>query len=187
MFTKTLDPLASVGCLRHHQHVRLAIDEHSKSFAHVRMIIDTENTYSVAHNCRSHQRILVGRFYPRPRHPASFRDCSSFSRSRLTWSGRFGVCNRCGNRQLDFSTRIKFTPDCQLASRKFGALAHSGQAIVSFTTAAIQNLRVDAFSVVQDAHSKLFLVVADLDLNPPRAGVPEGVACGLAGDAVHLV
>jgi glucose-6-phosphate-specific signal transduction histidine kinase len=44
------------------------------------------------------------------------------------------------------------------------------------TPTAIQNLRVDAFSIVLNTHRKLPLVVADLDYNPHRAGVPERIA-----------
>src|SRR3984885_9455434 len=50
VFTKTFDRLASVGCLRDHQHVRVGIDDHGNPFAHARMIVDTENTYLVVHN-----------------------------------------------------------------------------------------------------------------------------------------
>ena len=72
------------------------------------------------------------------------------------------------------------------ASGKFGAHLHAGQAIAPFTGAAIQNLRTNPFSIVRDAESKLTVVITDFDFNPSRAGVPEGVACGLAGDAVTL-
>jgi hypothetical protein len=43
MFTETFDGLASVRRLRHHQHARLAIDDHGNPFAKERMIVNTEN------------------------------------------------------------------------------------------------------------------------------------------------
>jgi hypothetical protein len=64
---------------------------------------------------------------------------------------------------------------------------NSGQAKVAPTPIALQKLRSNPFSVVFDAHSKLPVAIADFDVYPRRTGVLKGVACGLTGDAVHLV
>jgi hypothetical protein len=58
---------------------------------------------------------------------------------------------------------------------------------MSGASASVKNLRLDAFSVVPNAHSKLSFSIADVDFNAGRAGVVEGVAYGLAGNTIHLV
>jgi hypothetical protein len=64
---------------------------------------------------------------------------------------------------------------------------HARQAIVSLTPTSVQNLRIDTFPLVPDAHPELPVVIVDANLNSRRAGVLEGVAQGFAGDAVHFV
>ena len=49
--SRTFDRFASVGRLRHHQHARLGTDEQGIPFAHTRMIIDTQDTDRIVHNC----------------------------------------------------------------------------------------------------------------------------------------
>src|SRR5262249_37111917 len=47
---KTLDRLASVRRLRHHNHSRLAIDDHRNPFAKEGMVVNTENPDVRVHN-----------------------------------------------------------------------------------------------------------------------------------------
>src|ERR1700751_3298406 len=82
---------------------------------------------------------------------------------------------------------IASTPHNQSAPRNFRPFVHARQAIVSLTPTCVQNLRVDTFPVVPDEHPELPVVIVDANLNSRRVGVLEGVAQGLAGDAVHFV
>src|SRR5690348_15369278 len=50
VFTKIRDRFVSVGGLRHHLHVRLAIDHAGNPLAHERMVIDSENSDWVLHD-----------------------------------------------------------------------------------------------------------------------------------------
>src|SRR5271157_1685519 len=68
---------------------------------------------------------------------------------------RFCVGQGRGNHDLGLGAGIDSAPDNQSAANKFGAFVHARQAIVSLTRACIQNLLVDTFAVVPDAHQEL--------------------------------
>src|ERR1700756_1112209 len=50
MFTETLNCFASAAGLRHHLHVRLAIDDCGNPLTYERMVVDTQNTDLIGHN-----------------------------------------------------------------------------------------------------------------------------------------
>jgi len=89
---------------------------------------------------------------------------------------RFCVGPGRGNNDLGLRAGIDSTPDNQSAARKFGAFVHARQAIVSLAPTSVQNLRVDTFPVVPDAHPELPVVIVDANVNSRRAGLLKGVA-----------
>lgn len=80
------------------------------------------------------------------------------------------------NNDLGLRAGIDFTPDNQCATRKLGAFVHARQAIVPVTPTYVQNLLVDTFPVVPDAHPELPVVIVDANVNSRRAGLLKGVA-----------
>src|SRR5580698_4971599 len=68
-----------------------------------------------------------------------------------TGPGDYLICDRYWNVQLYLRTGSEFTPDRQLRSDLFGALADSWQAPVPGTSAVFDDARVHALSIVAKA------------------------------------
>src|ERR1700723_3583021 len=68
-----------------------------------------------------------------------------------TGPGDYLICDRSWNVQLYLRAGSEFTPDRQLRSDPFGALADSWQAPVSGTSAVFNDARVNALSIVAEA------------------------------------
>src|SRR5215469_1298041 len=102
-------------------------------------------------------------------------------------TGRSRIRHRRRNRQLNLGAEFQLTPHRQLSADKFRAFPHARQSVMSHAAARLQNLRINSFTVVPDAHPQLALVITDFDVNPSRARVVKRIADPLAGDAVHLV
>jgi hypothetical protein len=58
-----------------------------------------------------------------------------------------------------------------LSARHCGALLHACHTVMPGAAAGVQDLRVDALSVVTDAQSEPPLIVMDLHFDPLRLGV----------------
>src|SRR5208283_2322682 len=96
-----------------------------------------------------------------------------------------GICGR--NAQLQFRARIKFTPYRQLAAHQFGPFAHPTQAVVSGTLAFVQELRINAYSIIPNPQAKLPFVIPEFDFDLARLGVLECIAHCFAGNPVDFV
>ncbi len=83
-------------------------------------------------------------------------------------------------------TGIQFTPHRQLAAQQFGAFAHATHPVVSGAR-VFQMLRVNALPVVPHPQPELSFVIVDFHFHPLRIRVLEGIAHGLACNAVDLV
>src|SRR5271165_7538632 len=74
-----------------------------------------------------------------------------------------------------------------MAPNQAGALAHSGQTVVSAAPLFLDHRRVDALSIVADTHAKLTIAIADGDLDAPGVGMLERVAHRLARNPVDFI
>src|ERR1022692_2220898 len=100
---------------------------------------------------------------------------------------RCSVSNSGRNGQLRFRARAWFTPEFQLSPDSFRALADARQSPVPLTRALIEDLAVDALSIIADPQPKKLAIVRDLGLDTAGVCVEEGVPQNLARNPVDLV
>jgi hypothetical protein len=74
-----------------------------------------------------------------------------------------------------------------LTSGKFGSFAHAWQPVMPGAATFVENLAVDASSIVPDPQAKLPFVVVDVYFYPLGVGVPECVAQRLTCNPVDFV
>src|ERR1700730_8583977 len=96
------------------------------------------------------------------------------------------IRNRAWNAQLHFRARSDFTPDIELRADLLGALPHAWQTPVSVTS-CIQELRVNALSVIPDAQMKKTIAVRDIRFDFICLCMPERISQRLARYAVNVV
>src|SRR5580693_248411 len=99
----------------------------------------------------------------------------------------FLVCYGAGNSELHLSTRTYFAPKRQLCPNSLSPLAHPRYAPMSRLSAVLKDLWVDALAIIADTHSKLILIITDLQFDVARSSVREGISDHLAGDPVDLI
>ena len=82
------------------------------------------------------------------------------------------VSNGAGNAEFDLRAGIQLAPHIQAPAYKFGAFAHAVQAVMSGLPVLGQNLWVDAFSVVPNAHPEMPVIEVFI---VPSTEVPGGI------------
>ena len=97
------------------------------------------------------------------------------------------VGNGGRNVELDLRAGIQLTPHFQVPTNKFGAFAHAVQAIVSDTPVVGQDPRVNAPSVISNAHPEMPVVVPDFHVDSLRLCMTKRIAHRFAGDSIDLV
>src|SRR5277367_3277248 len=97
------------------------------------------------------------------------------------------VSNGARNAELDLRAGIRLAPHIQAPSDKFGAFAHAVQAVMSGLPVLGENLWVDAFSVIANAHPELPVIVPDFHFDLLCLCMLECIAHRLAGDPEHFV
>src|ERR1700677_1793890 len=91
------------------------------------------------------------------------------------------------NAQLDFRAGTALTPDDELPTELFGALAHTRQAPMPGSLAAIENLGINSLSIVTDSYAKQLVTIPYLRFNVLGLSVNKSVAQGLTQNAVHFI
>ena len=79
------------------------------------------------------------------------------------------------------------TADFQAATNQQHALAHPGQTPMARERGLLEGLRVDTPAVITHAQPELSRIVADVHLDQAGVGVPDRIAHGFGGDAIHIV
>src|SRR5262249_54095717 len=121
--------------------------------------------------------------------PESIRTSSRCLSRRLQWGlhGRFCVCDPAVYGRLDLRTGTGFAPDSQLSSHQLRAFVHTGQAVMTGAAAALENLLVDALSVVSNPQPEPALVVEDFHFDLTRLSVPERIAQRLDSNPIEFI
>ena len=88
------------------------------------------------------------------------------------------ISNFGRQRQLDFGTAAKLTPDFQPSPNHFGALTDARQTPVSFATALPEETGIHTDSVVANAQSKDSMVITDVQFYMAGTGVAESICQG---------
>src|ERR1022692_5244246 len=96
------------------------------------------------------------------------------------------VCNSGRNGQLRFRARTKFTPEFQLRPDTFRALADARQSPVPLTRALIEDLAVDALSIIANPQPEKLAVVGDFGLDAAGVRVVKGVPQDLDRKSTRL-
>ena len=99
---------------------------------------------------------------------------------------RCPVRNRAWNAQVHFRARSDLAPDIESRADLFGALAHARQTPVSITS-RVQELRVDALSIIPDAQPKKAFAIGDLGFDFACLCVAERISQRFARNAVDVV
>jgi hypothetical protein len=89
--------------------------------------------------------------------------------------------------QFRFRARARFAPQFQLSPDSFRALAHARQSPVPWARALIEDLAVDALSIIANPQPEKLGVVRNLGLNAAGVRVLKGVSKDLARDSIDLV
>ena len=97
------------------------------------------------------------------------------------------IRHRSGNRQLHLGACAHLAPEIQSRSNPLSPLAHPRYAPMSRLSAGRKDLWIDPFSVIADTHSKLILIVSDLDFDVAGNSVREGIPDHLSRDPVDLI
>src|ERR1700680_1888031 len=96
------------------------------------------------------------------------------------------IGNRSWNAQLHFRARSDFTPDIELCADLLGALPHAWQTPMSVTS-RVQELRINALSVIPDAQPKKPIAVSDIRFDLACVCMAERISQRLARNAVNVV
>src|SRR5580698_6077544 len=96
------------------------------------------------------------------------------------------VGQRSWNLKFHLSARTRLAPEIQVRADPLCALAHAGNSKMSWLSAGLQYLGIDALSVVTHSQTKLILIVADLYFDVVGSGMSEGISDRLARDAIDL-
>ena len=91
------------------------------------------------------------------------------------------------NAELDLRAGIQLAPHIQAPSYQIGAFAHAVQAVMSGSPVLSQNLWVDAFSVIPNAHPELPVIVPDFHFDLLCLCMLECIAHRFAGNPEHFV
>src|SRR5438477_6075438 len=94
------------------------------------------------------------------------------------------VGNRTWNAQLHLRARSDFAPHLKFGADLLGALAHAGQTPVSVAS-RVQEVRVNALSIIPDTQPKKTFAVRDLRFDFPCPRVTERIAQRFARNAVN--
>jgi hypothetical protein len=97
------------------------------------------------------------------------------------------VGQRSWNRKFHLGARTRLAPEIQVRTDSLCALAHAGNAKMSWLSAGLQYLGIDALAVVTHSQTKLILIVPDLYFDVIGSGMSEGISDHLASDTVDLV
>src|SRR5271166_7103226 len=100
---------------------------------------------------------------------------------------RASVGNSGRNGQLRFRARTSFAPEFQPRPDSFRALADARQSPVPLTRACLQDLAVDALSIIANPQPEELAVVGDFGLDAAGVRVVKGVSQDLARNLVDLV
>src|ERR1700728_563970 len=100
-------------------------------------------------------------------------------------AGRSAVGNRAFYAQFDFRPTSPSAPDGQLRADLFGALTHSGQAVMAGAP-LLQDFRCNALPIVPNPQLEL-VCVDQFGFNVLRQSVAEGISQSLASNAINLV
>jgi hypothetical protein len=77
---------------------------------------------------------------------------------------------------------VRFTPDRQFSTRRFGPFAHAGESVVPAEPSGVQDRRGNALSVIHDVQPKLPWVIADLHFDPPIYTKAQAIKVGGQGN-----
>src|SRR5271166_6078460 len=100
---------------------------------------------------------------------------------------RASVGNSGRNGQLRLRARTRFTPEFQPRPDAFRALADARQSPVPLARACLQDLAVDALSIIANSQPQELAVVGDFGLDAAGVRVVKGVSQDLARDPEDLV
>ena len=100
---------------------------------------------------------------------------------------RCPVSNSGRNGQFRFRARAGFAPEFQPRPDLLGALADTGQSPVPPAHPFLQDLGVDALSVIANPQPEELAVIRDFGLDAAGVRVAEGVPQNLACDPVDFV
>ena len=120
---------------------------------------------------------------------SSGHDSTLFFRNsrNLSPAMRCSVSNSGRNGQFRFRARARFAPEFQSRPDAFRALAYTRQAPMPLARASLQDLAVDALSIIANPQPEEMAVIRDFSLDAACARVVKGVAQDLARNPVDLV
>jgi hypothetical protein len=104
----------------------------------------------------------------------------------ITGTGYF-VSHGGGNRQLNFGSHPRLAPKMQLRAHSLGPFADSDQSPVPGPAPLLQDLRLDALSIITDTQAEQTLIVANLGIDVTGTCVPKSVPQYLAANPVNLI
>src|SRR5260370_12539996 len=108
------------------------------------------------------------------------------ARSALIGRPFRSVRNGAWNAQLYFCARADLAPNIESGADLLGPLAHAWQTPVSITS-RVQELRVNAFSIIPDTQPKKAFAVGDVGFDLARPCVVERISERFARYAVNGV
>jgi len=90
------------------------------------------------------------------------------------------------NAQFDFRARAYFAPHFESPADLFSALAHARQTPMSVAS-RLQEVRVNAFSIIPDTQSKKTFAVGDIRFDFTCLGVAERISQRLPRNTINVV
>ena len=137
MSPESLQRLAPIRSLGHQAHVRLRVEKRGNSLADNMMVVYDENSYGI--------RFIIHDW-------VGSRGRKPFMKEPTPLRSHSDVHPGSGNRQVNFGSRGRGSPDGQLAAQQVGTLAHAVYPEMPLRNRILQKLRIDTFTVVTYPH-----------------------------------